>query len=849
MVCIGDNGRGFTISEQTTNTTVLTLNSAIVSSPGVYVLYATLPDIATPGIAVINTNTVAEYSNYVGSLTDPVYVGDNSGQRAIAVFRVRNVAATGKDQIDSTSIQTISSYDYQEIWRHLNEIGLYTKNDSANIGDSAYAGQNVISDVNIVATPANAGTYNNKLAYYDGSAYSLALANDTNSENVVGILRTDIGYNAVDSSTSKGRHSVITSGVVYLGNDLDSTIYPNGTTLYLSDTAAGEIVRDVDEWSNQGAAYNLGDLVVVTGTGAVEYILKLETASGLTPVALVSPSTTLSAVWQDGDTLSTANSVEDTQAGGTVDRWVVVAKYNPRLFNYSKKTTGGKIRIGLSLGNGMMLLQTGGGSVGANDDHNESANAHQDIQDALEKGGNYVWNIPQGKTSMEYRGQYYDEKAQFDTTVGEFDTDVLTAGAEVYTQHLVYRNTDGKYYRAVIDDTNTTTQKKKYVVGISSRVGLDAANTGFVIGSGYVQYDTTTIDTTGGPGLAEGVEIFLTDDYATPANHGGLTTKRTKVKAGYIVKPGNRLSTTALETRGLIYFQPELDYRNELEKYGIFVDSGVSLTDKGQTTRIDVTFAAAGYTVGTPVYITGNNTYTKAIDDGGNTDAENWIGVVTELNTPDSTGTIATAGFVDLGSAHGVAAGSPVYLGTAAGTVSSTGRVLIGIAVDTQVVYLMKGAANVNVSADAKNDQLFLSNATFTGVADNTHRVVRSTSTGFAVATYDGSNPNVTIPDGISYQVNTNAGIVVNKGYLAIDTTAGGDLFTATPSVGDVLYLDGLGTVTGFANDSAFTLLPKGQLKIGKVINSNLIYINIEKDTFTKNEVTNKAIEMAIALS
>lgn len=129
-------------------------------------------------------------------------------------------------------------------------------------------------------------------------------------------------------------------------------------------------------------------------------------------------------------------------------------------------------------------------------DHNADINAHPEIQSRLELFGIFT----QGTTDLdfEYRGQHVDEDATFDAGVAD--------------KNAVYKNADGKYYKAIADGTD-----KANVVGIA-----DLTNSVVISGSGFV--DTGLTFTT------DGAKVYLSD--TTP---GLVTETVTNTLLGFVV--------------------------------------------------------------------------------------------------------------------------------------------------------------------------------------------------------------------------------------------------------------------------------------------------------------------------
>ena len=457
MICIGDNGRGFVIEEQSSTNpggaNPLDINN--INSVGTYVLYASLPDVTTPGIAKIDATSYQDYTSYTGGVNKKVYEGDGTGRKAIAIFRVRYDGS--KYKIDPTSIRTLATFDYEELLQFLKEYGIFAHStDEAFI----YRGQNIIPDITLEAS-----VIDNDLVYYNGTNYDQALADDTEKEIIIGLIDRD-------RDGVIGKNYVITSGVVDVGTGkLPDGIFPANTYLYLSNTVAGGIVRDFDPRLNS-ESYVLTDTVIGTGASSIDYVLTCYDP-GTSDVSLPGAIGTITTIWKPGDTfISGVNGATD----GSVN-WYATARHDPSFIG--PRT----IRIGVSLGNGVLLLNANSSSAGM-DDHSDSSHAHQDIQDAMERAGLYVLNEYQGKNTWIYRGQYFDKDAGF-------------SGIADNGQFLVYLDVDGLYKKAD-HEANAVEGGKENIIGVSYGV---ATNVGSVVSSGFFTFDVyNDIDNTATPG-------------------------------------------------------------------------------------------------------------------------------------------------------------------------------------------------------------------------------------------------------------------------------------------------------------------------------------------------------------
>ena len=164
------------------------------------------------------------------------------------------------------------------------------------------------------------------------------------------------------------------------------------------------------------------------------------------------------------------------------------------------------------------------------EDHNSDPNAHPHIRNALKKAGIFI-NNSEDYSSFTYVGQFWDEKAVFDSSV----TDGM----------LVYRGTDGKYYPAIADGT-----EKSKVVGYA-----DVTN-GKVIVSGLIQTSLT---------YNAGTDLYLSD-----SNLGQFTNNPTPVKVGLSLGNGLILLGTVGGSgqggKGDVTFE-------DLEYYSLLLDS------------------------------------------------------------------------------------------------------------------------------------------------------------------------------------------------------------------------------------------------------------------------------------
>lgn len=173
-------------------------------------------------------------------------------------------------------------------------------------------------------------------------------------------------------------------------------------------------------------------------------------------------------------------------------------------------------------------------------DHDLDPNAHPHIRDALKKAGIYV-DLSEDYVNFRYEGQYWDEKAQFATDVVDGD--------------VVYRGSDGVYYKALADYT-----ERSYPVGIAD------VTRGKVVVHGLIQHPDTT--------LPYGSMLYLSSSVA-----GAITTTRTPVSIGYSLGNGLILVTG----RGGSGAESGLPYRTKLTlttRFEVGDDEGCIVPDR-----------------------------------------------------------------------------------------------------------------------------------------------------------------------------------------------------------------------------------------------------------------------------
>ena len=597
MINIGGSGRGYVIEE----------NLSYVFTPplsvGSWVIYAS-PSSTPTGIAQINHDT---YSNYIGG------GGDNTNRRAFCYLRV---IGTSPSVIQPSSIKSYNNYDYDNIYSQLNKMGFYFNKLDFNF---KYRGQYFDEEVTF-----DVGVTTGDVVYKSDSdsKYYKAISDDTVAERVIGVADVGRETDGRDANIHEGNF-VVSSGFLDVGTTiLPDADFPIGTYVYLSSLTAGLMVRDFDKWISNNT-YSLGERIAVitdagTGTGHVAEV----TIAGQSDVPEPTWTVLGGAGWVDVDSSSDI-SVGDTMSDGGVT-WTIVAVHDPVFIpEANAEETNRKIRIGITLGSGVLLLQPGAALI---DDHDESAHAHKDIQDALNKAGIYVQNTDKGKTTFSYRGQMFDEKADFSG---------LISGEKL----LVYRNTAGTYQKALADESVA-----ENVLGMSYSVeeGDYAVNEGIVLSGGFIGYDTSA--------YADGDEIYLHASIA-----GTFSTTDSGVRIGTVI-------VAATEANGgliLLHLGAanELDDHNEhsdshdnfqlaLKKAGVYV-AGSPYPHGFVGQGFDEISLFGTVANGDAVYVSGNDgtniTYSRAIADGSA--ASKYMGVVID----SSNGLVASQGFVDVG--------------------------------------------------------------------------------------------------------------------------------------------------------------------------------------------------------
>lgn len=494
MINIGGQGKGYTIPV----TLVYRFTPALTD--GTYVIYANAP-IDSSGIVTLADD---DFPTYIAS------GGDSDTRRAFCYFRVRQNSVTLNNILEKSSIYTFQgrqvgippdpdasgAHITDEVFDKLKKIGFFV-NSSIDFGFT-YRGQSYDEDVTFEAGVATWDiVYKNR----DGTYYR-AVADDTLAERAIGIAELDRNGEGSDDNY------VMTSGIITVGTTkLPAADFPAGTYIYLTDDVSdpGAIVRDFDFWVNN-TSYSSGDRIIGDSdpdSGVDAYIIfeAVQSGSGLSDG---NPSN--EPLW------STKTTLGDRITDASVT-WENVGTHTPNFLN-----TNRKIRVGISLGDGVMLLQPGSVAGATSiDDHDESAFAHNDIQTAMAKSGVYVINPSLGRNyrnNFAYRGQGFDEQAVF-------------AGGVVNTD-LVYRNAAGNYQPAVADDSLA-----QDLVGMA----LDVSGTdGTVVTAGFITATTT--------GFTVGEQLYLSETAA-----GAFTNVETPVQIGFVILVGD-------SNNGLILLKP-----------------------------------------------------------------------------------------------------------------------------------------------------------------------------------------------------------------------------------------------------------------------------------------------------
>jgi len=853
MICIGGNGRGYVIEEQTyIPSPTLTL--------GVYVLYASDPVNAAGegnGIAIIDHQSYTSYINGAGHPSPSrIFHGDTNSRRAFCYFEV-NFAGN----VVASSIRTLTNFAYEEQYDYLEKMGFFVfgKNDS----DFQFRGNYWDEDCTLAITTAGSTyrswettngittgflVYKENFAAWTTQAY---VAGDKIVESSTGTHRewevvtpntssgseptwstvTTIGDTITDSGgvvwsltgsaygyydvaqadnatypdreivvgvadedrdgTAAGDNYVISSGFVDLGETmLPNTEFPAGTYLYLTEDAlhittnrpsvqtsagaissfisAGNIVRDIDFWMN-GKTYTIGDLIV-DDSSPTQYVWRCTTGGVANGVGGNVPDfsgsvTPIIYEWSDG------GYVGDTVAEDSGVTWTLEGEYNQQDFK------GRKVRVGVSLGYGKMLFQPGAGGSANIDDHDESANAHSDIQDAINEAGIYVYNQSQGVTDFIYRGQMFDKYATFDTVAPVVDYD------------LVYlKASDGKYYQAANVSSNLDAGG---VCGMAYGV---SGGSGTVLAGGFIRYNTSSWN--------DGDTLYLTTG-------GAMTNSATgpnNITVGKVIK------AATIVLGGYILLQLG-------GGSGVSTDYADYSVHEGQTIS-----GVSSYDL---VYRSTTPDYRQAINDQKDLTTSRVVGMAYDVNGTNAD--IITQGFVDYNfTVHcdtSPSAGDSIYLSTdTAGNTTSTRANGYNIRVGTCITAGAGGILLLDI--DFEDDYTIDSNATFLGVTDDHVAFVYRNSNGdYRLSVNDNTDLAAGKVIGLSHKVDTNEGAVITHGFVTFNTTSANTYCDDTCAVGDTLYLSPTtpGGVTKYANQT-------NNIKVGTVITagaSGIIYVNI----------------------
>lgn len=501
MISIGGNGRGFIIPE-----TVYDFSPIGHVSDGTYVIYALATQDGS-GLANLGESLLEDY------ITSG---GDGKDRRKFIEFTVQGT------ELITESIRVYNSSVFEQIYKDLSKVGIF-RNVSVADPDNPihdpeyiphnYVGQNVIENASF-----EINTEFGQIVYKDSGTdeFTTALSSDDFAEVVIGIA--DVSRYGMNVS-SVYDNFVVTSGIFNVGTDiLDATLYPTGTYLYLLDElrttdlgAKSNIGREFNFWKDN-TFYSLDDLIYYNG-----FVFKVTGVAG----------------GQISDSVITnfdGKSVIGEYVNDNEVTWQLVA-------NYTNSYIGErKVRIGVSLGNGVMLLST---NVSTNiDDHDESAYAHPDIQAAIKKAGIYVRNYQQGLDDFHYRGQLFDEEGYFsDVNVGEIKF-VYKNGTD--------SNNNPRYTQAFANDN-----LESKVIGISYDVGDTSlgysAGYGKVLTDGYIEgVDTST--------FSLGDTIYLSE---VPGEFRAWIDFKQNIPLGIVIKSG---------VSGVILLDIDLNYIPNLQK-------------------------------------------------------------------------------------------------------------------------------------------------------------------------------------------------------------------------------------------------------------------------------------------
>ncbi len=133
MLCIGGNGRGYVLESRETGSSEGLYIFTPTLTEGDYLLFATDPVDGTgtgDGIAIIDHMEYNTYINGAGHASPTKwYHGDTNARRAFCFFKVIMDGSTAK--IQSSSITTFTSFNYNEQYDYLKKIGFFlNKTDS-----------------------------------------------------------------------------------------------------------------------------------------------------------------------------------------------------------------------------------------------------------------------------------------------------------------------------------------------------------------------------------------------------------------------------------------------------------------------------------------------------------------------------------------------------------------------------------------------------------------------------------------------------------------------------------------------------------------------------------------------
>lgn len=702
-----DNGKGYVIPAQTFQFLPILSNTA-------YVVYATIPADASTGIVTIGFSQFTSYIGVGTKITD----GDTAARRAIAYLRCANGI------LIPSSIRTLSSFNPNEYFDYLSKAGFFLDKFDPNF---TYRGQYWDEEV----------TFDSAVGQWDvvykatGGNYFQALADGSLKEAVVGLA--DIQRGGVSYA-----NFVIISGIITVGTSkLNNTDFPAGTSVYLSGTIPGKLVKAYDPWIANNP-YNLGDKISASGY-----------------------------IWQANNSGQSNNTATPFGAGpytvgvSTVnDPGTPAITWNCIAFDALPFGSLRRVRIGLSLGNGILLVKSGAEET--IDNHDASAYAHPLLQQALNNAGIYVISTSQGATTFLYRGQAFDQNAVFNGVVD---------GA----LSLVYKNNStNKYELALAGDAT-----KENVIGMSYGV---AGGVGSVISSGFIAYNTL--------GMTAGQRLYLSS-----VSPGIITTTQTNIRIGIVVNVGPQVASPIWQagnpanppTNGIILLQMPTDellvhnssaiahdnFQQEMKKFGMFIPgSNYPFTYVGQSIDEQATFSSVNnFDI---VYYNGTN-YVQAKADGSA--AQKAMGIALTIS-----GVVATAGFITVGTSIlpnvTYPAGTDVYLSdTIAGGYSVTAtRTKIGVSLGNGRL-LIAPFFNAQGTGDITNEDL-----TYQSILTSQHYLesyydifdVSGTVTSIGTATYNSTDTSYSVVAGtVMQQTVTWISGTYNRFFIHFETNFG----------------------------------------------------------------------------